>query len=89
MDDFINSCHAEYYFMHNTSPHYIPVNMQHLDSYNMQPSSCKYTLIEHKAVWILIRWLNQKAADLDVQCFQETEKMDSAGKGLRKRIIFL
>ena len=26
-------------------------------------------------MWILIRWLNQKSTDLDVQCFQETRKL--------------
>ena len=50
----------------------------------MQPSSYKYTLTEHKIVWILIRWLNQKSADLDVQCFQETEKFGFSRTRVKK-----
>ena len=38
-------------------------------------------------MWNLIRWLNQKSTDLDVQCFRETENLGSAGQRLRKRII--
>ena len=70
--------------LNNTPPHFIPANMQHSDSCNMQPSSCKYTLTEHKTVWILIRWLNQKSADLDVQCFQETEKFGLSRTRVKK-----
>ena len=74
LNDFINSYRAEYLFIHYTPPHFIPAYMQHSNYCNTQPSSCKYTLTEHKTVWILIRWLDQKSADLDAQCFLETEK---------------
>ena len=64
--------------------------MQQSDSYNMQPSSCKYTLTEWKTVWILIRWPHQMAPDLDVQCFQKQQiNLGLAGQGLRKDNIFL
>ena len=43
------------------------------------------TITKPKTVWILIRWLNQKSADLNVQCFQEQQiNLGSAGQGLRK-----
>ena len=37
---------------------------------------------EWKTVWILIRWLRQKPADLDLQCFQKRINPHSAGQGL-------
>ena len=33
-------------------------------------------------MWILIRWLRQKPADLDLQCFQKRINEGSAGQGL-------
>ena len=35
-------------------------------------------------MWILIRWLRQKPADLDLQCFQNRINLDSAGQGLNR-----
>ena len=32
---------------------------------------------EWKTVWILIRWLHQKPADLDLNCFQKKDKSRS------------
>ena len=37
--------------------------------------------IEWKTVWILIRWLHQKAADLDLQCFLKIKRGCSALSG--------
>ena len=34
-------------------------------------------------MWILIRWLRQKPADLDLQCFKKRIKPDSAGQWLQ------
>ena len=84
LDDLIYSCRAEYLFIHYSPPHFISANMQNSDFCNTQVSSCKYTLTEHKTVWILIRWLNQKSADLDAQCFQETEKCWFSKTGVKK-----
>ena len=33
-------------------------------------------------MWILIRWLRQKPADLDLQCFQKTINPGSVEQGL-------
>ena len=47
------NCHVEYFY---------PVNLQH--------SSCKHVFsIKMKTVWILISWLHQKPAYLDLHCF--------------------
>ena len=35
-----------------------------------------------KTVWILISWLHQKPADLDLQCFQKQMNLGSAGQEL-------
>ena len=37
---------------------------------------------EWKTVWILIRWLHQKPADLDLQCFQKRINPGSGGQEL-------
>ena len=38
-------------------------------------------------MWILIRWLHQKPADLDLQCFQIGINLGSAGQGLIKVLL--
>ena len=37
---------------------------------------------EWKTLWVSIRWLHQKSADLNLQCFQKRIHLDSAGQGL-------
>ena len=41
-----------------------------------------YLQEEWKTVWILIRWLRQKQAGMDLQCFQKRIHPDSEGQGL-------
>ena len=40
-----------------------------------------YFQSEWKTVWILIRWLHEKPADLDLQYFQNRINLGSAGQG--------
>ena len=61
-----NPCHVEYYYILHPSLVFL--------------SCCKhYHQLEWKTVQILIRYLCQKPADLDLQCFQNR---CSAGQGL-------
>ena len=39
--------------------------------------------LKYKTVWILIRWLLQKPADLDLQCFQKRIDLVSARQGVK------
>ena len=45
------------------------------------PAVSKYFQAEWKAVWSLIRWLPQKPADLNIQCFQKRINPVQQGKG--------
>ena len=49
----------------------------------MKHSNYKHIFSEWKTVWILIRWLHQKPADLDLQCFKKNThiKPGSVGQG--------
>ena len=40
-------------------------------------------------MWILIRWLHQKPADQDLQCFHNGINLCSAGQGLNSRVKLL
>ena len=44
---------------------------------------------ERKTVWILIRWLHQKPADLDLQCFHKGINLSLAGQEFIKLCMFL
>ena len=48
---------------------------------------CRYfSLYEQLKKFYILRawWLNQKSADLDLQCFQKRKNLDSAGQGLEQ-----
>ena len=59
-------------------PNFYPVYLQHC--------SCKHVFSEWKTVWILIRWLHQKPADLDPQCFQKRINLGLSGQELTKKV---
>ena len=59
----INPCHAEY-FMYYTPLQFLSFNCS-IPVINMSLQA------EWKTVWILIRWLHEKPADLNLQCFQK------------------
>ena len=71
----INPSHAELFYDLHSSPNFIlltcsfPVSM--------------YFQSEWKTVWILIIWLHQKPADLDLQCFQKRINHGSAGQSVK------
>ena len=43
---------------------------------------CMYFQSEWKTVWLLISWLRQRPADLDLQCFRNRKNWVAAGQGL-------
>ena len=64
-----NHSHAKYFMYYNI----YPVNLQY--------SNYKHVFsIRVKKLWILIRWLHQKSADLDLHCFQKQMDLGSAGQ---------
>ena len=71
----VNPCHAVYFYILHSSRICI-VFARTTTVVSMQ------FLSEWKTVWILIRWLHQKSADLDLQCFLNRIKLGSALQGL-------
>ena len=49
-------------------------------------SSCKHIFSEWKTVWILISWLHEKPADLELQCFQKRIHQGPAGQGFSQQV---
>ena len=78
----LNPCNAEYFYVLPSSPIF------KLFTCSISDISL-YLQAEWKTVWILIRWLRQKPADLDLQCFEKkTINLGSVGQELiqvRKR----
>ena len=56
----VKACPAEYFYELHSSPIFILL-------------TCNMPVVrsEWKTVWILIRWLRQKPADLDLHCFKK------------------
>ena len=70
------------FVMLNICMHHTPVNLQY--------SSCKHAFSNiAEKLWILIRWLRQKPADLDLQCFQKIINSRSALQGIKTFIDIL
>ena len=44
--------------------------------FNPQHSTSLYFRSEWKSVWILVRWLHQKPADLDLQCYKFQKRIN-------------
>ena len=73
----IDPCHAELFYDLYSSPNVILLNCSFsVRMYFISDS-------EWKTVWILIRWLHQKPADLDLQCFQKRINHGSAGQSVK------
>ena len=68
----LNPCNAEYFHVLHSSPIF------KLLTPNISDISL-YLQAEWKTMWILIRWLRQKPADLDLQCFEKKKKDDKSG----------
>ena len=69
--------HAKYFYV-------LPFSILILLAGSIPVVSCTvsmYFQLEWKTVWILIRWLHQKPADLNGQCFQKRIYPGSAGGG--------
>ena len=70
------SCHAEYFFRYCTPPQVLSFNIT-----CSNPVQSMYFQSEWKTVWLLIRSLGQKPADLDV-VFSKRINLSLAGQGL-------
>ena len=72
---FFNPYHTEYFYVLHSSPIHILLTCS-------IPVVSMYFQSEWKTVWILVRWLPQKPAYLDLQCFLKRIILHSSGQGL-------